>query len=144
MVTFQDVGAVQPSTIELAGRRFHEHQLDDPPERIAELIHEDAEMRLLVAHLRPLRGRQAIMAALAEGREAELYSATVERCELLDENSVLIWGHARYARENGGLAHSDVWWLDRFLDGKLWRAEAFMSEAEARAAYAAGYGTIAG
>jgi hypothetical protein len=127
-----------PTLIELAGRRFHEHQLDDPPEQIAELIREDAEMKLLVAHLRPLRGKHAIMAALAEGREAEMYTAKVERCELLDEETLLVWGHARYAFENGGVAHSAVWWLDRFREGKLWRAEAYMSESEARAAYADG------
>jgi hypothetical protein len=127
-----------PTWIELAGRRFHEHQLDDPPEQIAELIREDAEMKLLVAHLRPLRGKHAIMAALAEGREAEMYTAKVERCELLDEETLLVWGHARYAFEHGGVGHSAVWWLDRFREGKLWRAEAYMTESEARAAYADG------
>jgi hypothetical protein len=133
-VTFEGTPAA-PSALELAARRFHEHQMDEPLERIAELISEDAEMRLLVAHLRLLCGKHAIVAALEEGREAEMYAAKVERCELLDEETLLVAGHARYAAENGGVAHSAVWWLDRFRDGLLRRAEAFLSEAEARAAY---------
>jgi hypothetical protein len=134
VVSFEGTPAA-PSALELAGRRFHEHQIDESLERIAELISEDAEMTLLVAHLRPLRGKHAIMAALEEGREAEMYAAKVDRCELLDEETVLVAGHARYAVEKGGVGHSAVWWLDRFRDGRLWRAEAFFSEAEARAAY---------
>jgi len=133
-VTFEGIPGA-PSALELAARRFHEHQIDEPLERLAELISEDAEMRLLVAHLRPLHGKHAIMGALEEGREAEMYSAKVERCELLDEETLLVAGHARYAAKNGGVGHSAVWWLDRFRDGLLWRAEAFLSEAEARAAY---------
>jgi hypothetical protein len=136
MVTFRE--ALDPSRIEVAARRFHEHQLDDPPEQVAQLIHEDAEMRLLVAHRRPLRGKRTIMEALEEGRAAELYSATVERTELLDENTVLVFGQARYAVEHGGVAHSAVWWVDRFRDGLLWRADAYLAEAEARTAYEAG------
>ena len=102
MVTFEETPAA-PSALELAGRRFHEHQIDEPLERIAELISEDAEMKLLVAHLRLLRGKHAIMAALEEGREAEMYAAKVDRCELLDEETLLVAGHARYAAENGGV-----------------------------------------
>jgi hypothetical protein len=133
-VTFGGTPAA-PSALELAARRFHEHQMDEPLERIAELISEDAEMRLLVAHLRLLRGKHAILAALEEGREAEMYAAKVERCELLDEETLLVAGHARYAAENGGVGHSAVWWLDRFRGGLLRRAEAFLSETDARAAY---------
>jgi hypothetical protein len=129
--------AARQSAIEATARRFHERQLDDPPERIAALISGDAEMKLLVHHLRPLYGRRAIMAALAEGRESELYSAKVERCQPLDEDTLLVCGHARYALEQGGVAHSSVWWVDRFRDGLLWRVEAFTSEVDARAAYEA-------
>jgi hypothetical protein len=119
--------------MEETARRFHERQLDDPPERIAALMCEDAEMKLLVHDLKPLRGRRAIMSALAEGREAELYSAEVNRCETLDEDTILVCGQARYAREDGGVAHSSVWWIDRFRDGLLWQVEAFVSEDAARA-----------
>jgi ketosteroid isomerase-like protein len=119
--------------MEETARRFHERQLDDPPERIAALMCEDAEMKLLVHHLKPLRGRQAIMSALAEGREADLYSAEVDRCEQLDEDTLLVCGQARYALEDGGVAHSSVWWVDRFRDGQIWQVEAFISEDAARA-----------
>jgi hypothetical protein len=129
-----ELSAVGQSTIERTARRFHQRQLDDPPERIAAMMCEDAEMKLLVHHLKPLRGRRAIMVALAEGREAELYSAEVERCESLDEDTLLVFGQARYALQEGGVAHSSVWWVDRFRDGLLWRVEAFTSEDAARAA----------
>jgi len=37
------------SDLEASARRFHERQLEDPPHRIAALIHEDAEMVSLAA-----------------------------------------------------------------------------------------------
>ena len=84
-------------------RRFHEHQVVDPPESIAALIHDSAEMILLSNHLRPLRGRQEIMASLGEkDRESELYSGTVETFEWLDETTVLVSGQARYVTRLAG------------------------------------------
>ena len=121
--------------LERVARHFHEHQTHDPPTRLAALIHEDAEMTLLVNHLRPLRGRQAITIALERGREADYHSAQVERVEWLDDATLLLAGQARYAAENGGISTSRVWWVDSFREGLLWRVGAFMSEAAARQAY---------
>lgn len=121
--------------MEAAARRFHEHQTQDPLSSLADLVHDDAEMTLLINHLEPLRGRQAIMAALERGREADYHRAHIERVEWLDDNVVFLSGQARYAGSNGGISNSRVWWLDEFRDGLLWRAQAFMTEAEARAAY---------
>jgi len=120
---------------EAIARRFHERQLEDRPESIAALIHEDAEMTLLANHLRPIRGRRHIMDALARGREAEVYQAEVDRCEALGRDVLLVGGQARYALDDNGVGVSRVWWLDEFRDGVLWRVHAFRSEASARAAY---------
>jgi hypothetical protein len=114
--------------LEATARRFHERQLEDPPDRIAALIHEDAEMTLLANYLRRLRGRRAIMAALARGRDAEIYQAEVEHCELLTPEIVLVRGQARYALDDDGIGVSRVWWVDEFRDGLLWRVEAFRTE----------------
>ena len=117
-------------------RRFHERQLEDRPDRIAALIHEDAEMTLLANYLRTLRGRRSIMAALARGREAEIYQAEVEQCELLSRDILFVRGQARYALDDSGVGVSRVWWLDEFRDGLLWRVEAFRMEQAALDAYA--------
>ncbi len=117
-------------------RRFHERQLEDPPDRIAALIHEDAEMTLLANYLRTLRGRRAIMAALARGRDAEIYQAEVEQCEPIGPDLLLVRGHARYALDDGGVGVSRVWWLDEFRNGLLWRVEAFRTEQAALDGYA--------
>ncbi len=125
---------LRSSALEYVSRRFHEHQLVDPPESIAALIHDSAEMILLSNHLRPLRGRQEIVASLGEkDRESELYSGKVETFEWLDETTVLVCGQARYVTQAGGCAVSRVWWVDEFRDNLLWIVHAFTIESDARA-----------
>ncbi|MGE5272212.1 MAG: hypothetical protein ACM3QU_00340 [Verrucomicrobiota bacterium] len=131
-------GASPPAAVlEAIARRFHERQLEEPPERVAKLIHEDAEMALVINDFRPVRGRDRIIASLADARHQMIYSAEIERCEALDSTTLLLRGQARYAVERG-LSHSTVYWLDGFRDQLLWRVTAFRKEAEARAAYEAG------
>jgi hypothetical protein len=133
-LTVRDVLGVQE--LEATARRFHERELEDRADRIAALIHEDAEMTLLANHLRTIRGRRAIMAALARGRDAEIYQAEVEQCELLSDDILLVRGQARYALDDSGVGVSRVWWLDEFRDGLLWRVEAFRTEQSALDKYA--------
>jgi SnoaL-like domain len=123
-----DPAAADFDGLEATARRFHERQLEDPPDRIAALIHEDAKMTLLANALWTLRGRRAIMAALERGREAEIYQAEVEHCELVAPDLVLVRGQARYALDDAGIGVSRVWWVDEFRDGLLWRVEAFRTE----------------
>ena len=63
---------------EVALRTLHEHTSREGSDEIAALIHEDAEMRLLVSHGALLKGRAAILEALAAGWEAETFVALVE------------------------------------------------------------------
>jgi hypothetical protein len=129
-----DAGAQR---LEGLARHFHERELEHAPEQVGLLIHEDAEMRLLVNRLRPLRGRDAVVEMFSRVRETSIYSAKVEQMQWLDERTLLISANARYPLEDGGLATSRVWWLDEFLDGRLRRVRAFDVEAEALAAYRA-------
>jgi hypothetical protein len=121
------------AVLEAIVRRFHERQLEESPERLAKLIHPEAEMALVVNDFRPVRGRDQIIASLADARHQMIYSAHVERCEALDPTTLLLQGYARYAVERG-LSHSTIYWLDTFRDGLLWRVRAFRKEAAARAA----------
>jgi len=75
------------------------------------------------------------MEALARGREAEIYQADVERCEVVAPAVLLVSGQARYALQDNGIGVSRVWWLDEFRDGVLWRVQAFRSEGSARDAF---------
>ena len=120
---------------EVALRTLHEHTSGEGSDEIAGLIHEDAEMRLLVSHGGLLKGRDAILEALASGWEAETFVALVENFEWLDETTSLTSAYARYAREGGGLVDGRVYWLDEMRDGKIWRVAVFRSEAEARHDY---------
>jgi hypothetical protein len=54
--------------LEPIARRFHERQLEEPLERMAQLIHEDAEMALVINDFRPVGGRDQMIAALAVAR----------------------------------------------------------------------------
>ena len=118
-------------------RAVHEHEGRAPIEEIASFIHPECRMRLLVSFGRLLRGREAVLEALDEGREAAIYRAQLERFEWLDDTTVLSFGRARYALEQGGFAEGRVVWLDRFRDGLIWSIHASKSEADARRAYAA-------
>ncbi len=132
-------------TAETLLRAMHEHTTDDWIGRVAQVIHPDAEMRLLVSHGRLLLGRDAVVEALTRGWEADTFRAQVERFEWLDEQTSLTFAQARYALEGGGLAEGKVYWLDELRDGKIWRVQVFKTEADARRAYAEsrGAGTAA-
>jgi hypothetical protein len=117
-------------------RTFHERIVDEPGE-LAPLIHPDGEMRLLVTYGRPVHGRAAILDALAEARQADIYHAEITGFEWLDDRTVLTSATARYAIERGGFAAGRVSWLDEFRDGLIWRVTAYRNERAARKAYAA-------
>jgi hypothetical protein len=121
--------------MEATARAFHESGDDADARLMSDWIHEDAEMALVMTHFKPVRGREAIMAALYRRRESMLYSAGIERVEWLDDYTVLLRGHARYAVDPEGIVQSTIWWLDEFRDGRLWRVHAFKDEATARGAY---------
>jgi hypothetical protein len=129
--------AGQMRLLESIARRFHERQLEEPLERTALLIHEDAEMALVINDFQPVCGRDQIIQALAVARNRMIYSAEIERCEALDPTTLLLRAQARYAIDRG-LSHSTVFWLDSFRDQLLWRVTAFRKEAAARATYSSG------
>jgi len=131
------LGAASGQTRNLAAlaRLFHESDETADRDRLAGLIHEDAEMTLVMTHFRPVKGRPAIMEALYEERESALYGASVEWYEWLDDETLFLRGHVRYAAVGRGVAQATIWWIDEFRDGLLWRVQAFRSEAAAREAY---------
>ena len=116
-------------------RAMHEHQGGSSNADLAASIHPQAEMRLFVSFNRLVKGREAVLEALESGRQAEIFRASVERFEWLDEQTALTFARARYALEQGGFAEARVVWLDEIRDGLIWHVRNFRQEAEARAAY---------
>jgi len=116
-------------------RAMHEHTSEDAVQRIAPLIHEDAQMRLLVSFGKLLDGREAVMEALTGSWAADTFRARVLRFEWLDDFTSLTFAHARYALEGGGFAEGNVYWLDEIRGGQIWRVQAFRDEIDARRAY---------
>jgi len=117
-------------------RAMHEHRrTTDPIDRIAELLHPEAEMRLLVSFGKPLHGRATVVKTLEHARQSAVYLAEVRGFEWLDEQTSLTSAQARYPLEGGGFAEGTVFWLDELRDGLIWRVQGFRSEAEARRAY---------
>ena len=102
---------------------------------VSSLIHENAQMRLLVSFGKLLEGREAVVEALANGWAADTFRARVLRFEWLDDSTSLTFAHARYALESGGFAEGNVYWLDELRNGRIWRVQAFKDEADARQAY---------
>jgi hypothetical protein len=118
-------------------RAVHEHSVDEPIERIASLIHPEAEMRLLVSYGQVVRGRPEITRALQHGRAAETFRAKVEQFQWLDESTSLTSAQARYPLASGGFAEGKVYWLDEIRAGMIWRIHVFKTEEAAREAYEA-------
>lgn len=114
---------------------MHEHTTEDATQRIAPLIHEEAQMRLLVSFGKLLEGRDAVVEALAGGWAADTFRARVVRFEWLDDATSLTFANARYALEGGGFAEGNVYWLDEIRDGQVWRVQVFKDESKARLAY---------
>ena len=78
-------------------RLMHQRLRDTIPlDELAEVIHPQAEMKLLVSLRQPLYGRTAVVEALEQGRLAAMYRGEVRRFEWLDEQTVLTFGRARY------------------------------------------------
>jgi hypothetical protein len=117
-------------------RVFHEAQWQEHALQVTELVHEDAEMRLLVSGRELVRGRTALAEVLSKGRPAELYSARVTGIEWLGASTALVSGRARFALSAGGFGENDVFWLDVVHEGLLSRADVFFNESEAREEYA--------
>lgn len=117
-------------------RRMHEYvQASGPDQSLRDTIHPDAEMRLLVSFGRPLHGRDAILAALEESRQAQIYQARVRSFEWLDENTSLTTANARFALEGGGYAEGQAYWLDEIRNELIWAVEIFGNETAARRTY---------
>jgi len=129
---------VERAAAEAMLRAMHEHQVGSSTSDLAASIHPQAEMRLFVSFNRLLKGRDAVVDALESGRQAEIFRASVERFEWLDEQTTLTFARARYALEQGGFAEGRVVWLDEIRDGLIWRVRNFKQEADAREAYELG------
>lgn len=115
-------------------RKFHERAPGTSRQVVTESAHREAEMTLFEAGLAPLSGSAAILAALATTR-ADLFRAQVRNLEWLDDQTILATGNARYPLPEVGWAEGQVFWLNEFREGLLWRIRGFRTEAEARRAF---------
>lgn len=110
------------------------HVLGESSADVRNLIHPNAEMRLLVGYRRLLIGRGAAIDALERGRAAVVFKTSDIRFEWVDETTVLAFARARYSLEDGTIVERDVCWLNEFRDGLVWRVQAFDNEDAARQA----------
>jgi hypothetical protein len=93
-------------------------------------------MALLVNNLQPIRGRDKIISFLLYGRDALVWRVRIDDCEWLDPSTLLLRGAARFREEGSGrMIQADVWWLDEFREGLLWRVRAFLGADLALDAY---------
>jgi hypothetical protein len=123
-------------------RAVHEHWIEEPIELIAEYIHPEAEMRLLVSYGALVCGRAEVARVMHEGREASTWRARVDRIEWLDAETALTSGYARYPLQGGGFGDGAVFWIDELRDDMLWRVRVFRSEDEARQSFEDGVALV--
>jgi hypothetical protein len=116
-------------------RALHEHWIEEPIELIAPYIHPEAEMRLLITYGELVRGRDAVMRAMQEGREASTWRAAVNGIEWVRPDVAITSGYARYPLRTGGFGEGKVFWLDELRDDMIWRVHVFRSEEEVRRAH---------
>ena len=115
-------------------RALHEHWIEEPVELIARYIHPDSRMRLLITYGELVRGRDAVLRALQEGREASTWRAQVNDVEWVGDDVALTSGYARYPLQAGGFGEGRVFWLDEIRDAMIWRVHVFRNEEDARRA----------
>jgi hypothetical protein len=91
-------------------------------------------MRLLITYGELVHGRDAVMRAMQEGREASTWRAAVNAIEWVEDDVALTSGYARYPLQTGGFGEGKVFWLDELRDEMIWRVHVFRDEEEARSA----------
>lgn len=102
---------------------------------LAELVHPDAEIHMLLLGDELARGPSELREAL-EPRESVVHHPTMTRVETVSDEAAIMVGRIQYADARGGLTDREAAWLSVLREGRIWRTWVFASADEARSAYA--------
>jgi ketosteroid isomerase-like protein len=103
--------------------------------RLLALYHEDAVVQVVSAGNVPLTPKAFV--ALADERDTDgVLSYQLASIDALGDDACIARGRIRHRMENGVLADRAYFWLFVVRDDRIWRAAAFASEREAKAALA--------
>ena len=100
---------------------------------LAELVHPEAEIQMLLLGGDVARGPEGLREALAQ--VTVVHQPTVTAIESIGDDAALMIGRLQYTDTRGGLSDHPAVWLSVLRDGKLWRSLTFGSVEEARAGY---------
>lgn len=101
-----------------------------------DLIDPEAMLEMAMARGEAIRGRDAVLATLAEAWR-HVHSLSIAELHPLTDDAVIVEGRSRYPVETGGFADTGLVWLCEFRDGMLRRQRLFSSLADARAGWSA-------
>jgi ketosteroid isomerase-like protein len=104
--------------------------------RLAELVHPEAEIQMLLLGEGPARGPNELREAL-ERRKGVVHHPTMTHIEAISDDAAVMVGRIQYTDTRGGLTDREAAWLTVLREGRLWRTWVFASVDEARSAYAA-------
>ena len=103
--------------------------------RLLALYHQEAVVQVVSSANEPITPKAFV--ALTEERDADaVLGYQLTSLVVLDDDMCLAQGRIRHRMENGVLADRAYYWLFVVRDGRIWRAAAFASEREAKAALA--------
>lgn len=102
---------------------------------LAELVHPEAELQMLLLGDDPARGPDGLRDALRP-RGDVVHRPTVTHIESISDDAAIMAGRIQYTDTRGGLTDREAVWLTVLREGRLWRTRVFASADEARAAYA--------
>lgn len=100
-------------------------------EGFGELVHDDVESRLVLCGGKPIRGKAAYLAALADAKKRVLV-ASPRQVTVVDDGAAIIVGRLQYPLRPSGIADSAACWTVEVRDGKVFRVTAFATDSEAR------------
>jgi SnoaL-like domain len=129
-----DRGSEGSPAEQLVAAAMAAYERDDLDE-LAELVHPEAEIQMLLLGNEPARGPTELREAL-ERRGSVVHQPTMSHVEALSGDAAIMVGRIQYADTRGGLTDREAAWLTLLRDGLLWRTWVFASADEARSAYA--------
>jgi hypothetical protein len=108
---------------------------------LRELVHEDAEIQMVLLGGEVARGPSGLERALRQGEES-LHQPYGTRVEPIDDHACVLVGRVRYSLEGGGYGDRAAAWLSVVKDGKMWRTYVYDTAEQAREAYATEFASL--
>ena len=103
-------------------------------DQLADLVHPDAVIEMVVLEGGAARGPRGVTDALTRAQE-QVHRPTMTRLEPLGDDAVVMIGRIQYTDSRRGLTDRQAAWLTVLKDGLIWRTRVLDSPRDAQRVY---------